>query len=372
MRILTRYVLKEFLTPVFYCLVAFASLYMVIDLFGEFDKIIPAKPSARIILGYMGGVLAKDFQWLVTPSVLLGGLYAMWQLARHSEITAMRATGTSFMSIAAPMIGASLIFSVLVFANSEFFAPRATREAKCIKDVDFMDYRENVYEDVPFNNVPGGRNWQMDKFDSANGVITGVRISWVGTNNLPWKALSAREGYYQAPNHAWLFVDAEIQTFSYRVGTNAQVVESKEKRPLLVMPELEETPRDFVVEILQSAVVEDRENLSVRDMIRYVKMRPNLTPLQLDSWKYDIAYRFVSPFACVVIALFAVPAGVATGRQSVFVGVVTAILLFLAFYALNMLCNVMAKKGELPIYVGVLLPNLVVLCAGVYMLWKQR
>ncbi len=370
MRILTRYVLKEFLTPVFYCLVAFASLYLVIDIFGEFDKILPAKPSARIILGYLGGVLAKDFQWLVTPSVLLGGLYAMWQLARHSEITAMRATGTSFMSIAAPMIWASFIFSALVFVNSEFFAPQATREAKCIKNIDFTDYRESVYEDVPFNNVPESRNWQLDRFDSVSNLVYGVRISWVGTNNLPVKTLSASRGYYQ--NHAWWFEDAEILTFSYRFGTNAQVIDSRDNRSLLIMPELEETPRDFVVEILQSAVVEDRENLSVRDMIRYVKMRPNLTPRQLDSWKYDIAYRFVAPFACVVIALFAVPAGVATGRQSVFVGVVTAILLFLGFYALNMLCSVMAKKGELPVYLGVAIPNFVVLCAGVYMLWKQR
>ncbi len=370
MRILTRYVLKEFLTPVFYCLVAFASLYLVIDIFGEFDKIIPAKPSVRILLGYMGGVLAKDFQWLVTPSVLLGGLYAMWQLARHSEITAMRATGISFMSIAAPMIWASLFFSALVFANSEFFAPRATREAKCIKDADFLDYREKVYENVPFNNVKENRNWQLDTFDSASNLVTGVRISWIGKDNLPVKSLSASRGFYR--DRAWWFENAEFLTFSYDTNTRAQVVKSREKRPLLIMSELEETPRDFIVEILQGAVVEDRENLSSRDMIRYVDMRPNLTHLQRDSWRYDICYRFVAPLACVVIALFAVPAGVATGRQSVFVGVVTALLLFLSFYALTMLCNVMAQKGELPIYVAVLLPNLVVFCAGAYMFWKQR
>ncbi len=370
MRTLTRYVLKEFLTPVFYCLAAFALLYLVIDLFGEFDKIIPAKPSPRIIMGYMGGVLAKDFQWLVTPSVLLGGLYAMWQLARHSEITAMRATGTSFLTIAAPMIGASLFFSALVFLNSEFFAPRATRQAKRIKDVDFMDYCEGVYSNVPFNNVSENRSWQLDSFDVDSGVVGNVRISWNGEGGLPTKVLTADTAYYR--DHAWWFENAVLQKFHYTEETNAQVVDFKEERSLAIMPELAETPRDFVVEILQSAVVEDRENLSVRDMIRYVKMRPNLTRLQRDSWQYDIVSRFVAPFACVVIALFAVPAGVATGRQSVFVGVVTAILLFLGFYALNMVCSVMAKKGELPIYVGVALPNLLVFCAGAYMLWKQR
>jgi lipopolysaccharide export LptBFGC system permease protein LptF len=34
MRILTRYVLKEFLVPLFYCLTGFLSIYVLFDLFG--------------------------------------------------------------------------------------------------------------------------------------------------------------------------------------------------------------------------------------------------------------------------------------------------------------------------------------------------
>ena len=50
MRILSRYVLREFLTPVFYCIVAFASLHVVLELFGEFDKILAAKPASLALL----------------------------------------------------------------------------------------------------------------------------------------------------------------------------------------------------------------------------------------------------------------------------------------------------------------------------------
>ena len=52
--------------------------------------------------------------------------------------------------------------------------------------------------------------------------------------------------------------------------------------------------------------------------------------------------------------LTAIPAGVATGRQSVFIGVVSAILMFLIFYVLTLSCGVLAKKGAIPISAGIL------------------
>jgi lipopolysaccharide export LptBFGC system permease protein LptF len=107
-------------------------------------------------------------------------------------------------------------------------------------------------------------------------------------------------------------------------------------------------------------------------MIRYVKSRPRLTRDMKVSWRYDIYNRMVSPWACLVITLFAIPAGVATGRQSVFVGVVSAIGMFFSFYALTLICGGLAKKDLIPVGVGVLAPNLLFLAAGLILYYRQR
>ena len=370
MSILKRYVLREFLTPVFYCLLAFAALYVTIELFSEFDKIIPAKPSARMILCYLGGFLSKDFQWLVTPSLLLGGLYTMWQLARHSEITAMRATGISFLTITSPMLFASLFFAALIALNSECYAPEASRKSTQIKASQFQNYGPDMYEEVPFTNVRDRRDWQIGKFMPATNTVEKVKITWADDLGKPKTTLEAPSGQYVSGT--WWFKDATISNFRTSEKTGAQVLIGKDERPLIVMPEITETPRDFLLGIVQGGIIEDSVNMSVGDMVRYVDSRPNLAPAAQTSWRYDIANRFAAPFACVVITLFAIPAGVATGRQSVFIGVVSAILMFLVFYVLTISCGVLAKKGVIPIYAGILIPNAVFLTAGLYLFWRQR
>ena len=370
MRILRRYVLREFMTPVFYCFLAFASLYVTIELFGEFDKIIPAKPPITMVLRYLGGFLSKDFQWLVTPSLLLGGLYTMWQLARHSEITAMRANGISFITITSPMLLASFFFAGLIVLNSEFYAPDASREAAQIKASEFKGYGPDVYNDVPFSNVRDHRDWQIGRFMPATNTVENVKITWGDSLGRPQVTLEAASGCYM--DGAWWFgTNTTVKHFN--VSENGEIVQtSRTVHDLLVMPEITETPRDFLLGLRQNSIMEESVFMSIDDMRRYVDTRPNLAPMARTSWDYEIANRFAAPFACVVITLFAIPAGVATGRQSVFIGVVSAILMFLVFYVLTISCGVLAKKSVLPIWAGILIPNAVFLTAGLYLFWRQR
>ena len=276
MRILRHYVLREFLTPVFYCLVAFASLYVTIELFGEFDKIIPAKPPARMVLRYLCGFLSKDFQWLVTPSLLLGGLYTMWQLARHSEITAMRANGVSFITITSPMLLASFFFAALIALNSELYAPEASREAAQIKAAEFKGYGPELYENVPFSNIRDRRDWQIGKFMPQTNAVADVKITWSGENGKPVMTLEAPYGCYL--DSAWWFHNAIIKHYRFSESTSAQVLTGKDERGLAVYPEITETPRDFLLGIIQGGIIEDSVNMSVMDMVRYVESRPNLAP----------------------------------------------------------------------------------------------
>ena len=45
MRILTSYVLREYLVPLSYCLAGFVSIYVLFELFGSFSRLAAAKPA---------------------------------------------------------------------------------------------------------------------------------------------------------------------------------------------------------------------------------------------------------------------------------------------------------------------------------------
>ena len=103
-----------------------------------------------------------------------------------------------------------------------------------------------------------------------------------------------------------------------------------------------------------------------------LKTHPSLDKHEVASKRYDIHARLASPFSCLIITLFAIPAGVATGRQSVFKGVLIAVALFFGFYAVSISCMVLAKNMLLPVLIGAWLPNILFLAAGLYLFQRQR
>ena len=78
MRILTRYVLREFLVPFFYCLTGFVSIYVLFDLFGSFSRMRSARISVADAVLYFCAYLAPYFHYIVPAALMLATLYTMW------------------------------------------------------------------------------------------------------------------------------------------------------------------------------------------------------------------------------------------------------------------------------------------------------
>ena len=65
MRILTRYILREFLVPFAYCLTGFLSIYVLFDLFGSFSRMLNAHISFGDLVLYFCAYLAPYFHYIV-------------------------------------------------------------------------------------------------------------------------------------------------------------------------------------------------------------------------------------------------------------------------------------------------------------------
>ena len=178
MRILTRYVLCEFFVPLAYCLATFLGLYILIELFDVFDKINQARPPLGMAFAYFAGFVAPFLEWIFAASLLLATLYTLWQLCRHSEVMAMRASGLGFGTIVAPMLAVALVLAVLCALNSEFFAPRAAERMKRIQRSQFKPLPPDIREAVPYYNRTARRVWRIDRLNADRPtVLEGVRIT---------------------------------------------------------------------------------------------------------------------------------------------------------------------------------------------------
>lgn len=365
MRILTRYVLYEFLVPLAYCLATFLGLYVLIELFDVFGKMIAAKPPLGMAITYFGGFVAPFLEWVLTASLLLASLYTLWQLCRHNEVMAMRASGLGFGAIVAPMLAVSLILALLCAANSEFYAPHAAEQMKRIQRSQFKTLPPDIREAMHYYNRNAHRVWSIDHLNADNpSVLEGVRITIERPDGSREVDIRAKRAEY-LDGMWWLF----YPQYSYSDALNQPIpspAPALSNLPLRAMPQLTETPTDFINES------KDWMFFSVRDMLRYLKAHPGLDHAEVMSKRYDIHYRLAAPWSCVVITLFAIPAGVATGRQSVFKGVLMAIALFFGFYAAVNGCMILAKRDFIAPWLGAWLPNLAFMTAGLALFFRQR
>ncbi|MGI6496530.1 MAG: LptF/LptG family permease [Kiritimatiellia bacterium] len=385
MRILSRHVLREFLVPVAYCFVGFASIYLLFDFFDKQPKIAAAHPPAKTLVLYFLGYLSPVLEWMLPASLLLGALYATWQLSRHSEIIAMKASGVSFRSIATPMLLASVVLGVLSALNNEFIAPKAVVFTRRLADNKFHPLPPYLYENLPYNNEAAGRVWRIGSFDVNHPeTIHDVTIDFFGEpgatpaaslgTNIATRVktaslVSTNASYYDG---CWWFHDAKL-TFFNEKGEIDTTRPQPPVRPLESRPEFNEQPRDFALEanMLNAGALKLENAFSLRDLRRYLEMRPNLAPAVVADYRCDIWNRLASPWACLVITLFAVPAGVASGRQSVFKGVLVAVGLFFGFYAATQVCSYFGKRGTIPVPVSAWAPNVVFFLAGLHLFRKQ-
>lgn len=363
MKIVNRYILREMLVPLAYCLVGFNMIFVIFDLFDNLSHLMDGRLSPLRLTGYYLAYISAYLQWIMPAALLLATLYTMWRFAHNGEITAMRASGIGFRSIAAPMFWVSMVMALMLALLNEFIAPSAGEWAKRMSRNRFHPLPPQVFETVPFFNHAERRIWFIDRLDARTPHrLEGVRITFEREDRSREREVVASRAEFL--DGEWLFFDPVFTAFDKRneviPGGQAAL-----NRPVMRMPSLNERPQDFLTEF------KDWQYFSLREIYRYLNMHPGLPEqARAEKW-YQLHFRLASPWSAVVITLFAIPAGVASGRQSVSRGVLLAIGFFFGFFALSHLCQFVGQRGLIPPLLGAWMPNLVFSVAGLLLYHKQ-
>lgn len=365
MRILFRYVFREFCQPLAYCLTGFLSIYVLFELFGVFNRMMEAKPGWERIVIYFAGYLAPYFEWLAPACLMLATLYTMWSFCRHSELIAMRASGVGFFAIVRPMLLAAFIMAVFVSWVNEAFVPKYGQWAKQFRNAKFEVAAMSNQDNIVYHNAVASRTWNVGAAmnDDAT-LLEDVAISEDWPSGGRKRTIKSPRAEYL--DGEWWLMEPIVFYFDTNGVEIPSPVPELEKLSFRRFPDFSESPRDFVLQNRDPAFY------STSDRLRFMSTHPNMSQKFRREMEYDLWAQLASPFACIVITLFAIPAGVATGRQSVFKGIVGALVMFFAFYALTIGCMILSRIGFMPAIPAAILPGIVFLGAGVYMFHRQR
>ena len=365
MKIIQRYILREFIVPLFYCLTGFASIYILFELFGSFSRMLDSDMGLADAALYLAGYLAPYFHYLAPAALMLATLYTMWTMCRHSEIVAMRASGISFRAIVRPLLSVAVLMAVFVTFVNEWFVPNYAQWAAQMKTERFDASKITRADNICYRNASGFRTWNIDGLYSYDGSsLSNVCLRIDRPHGERLMTVSAKRADYL--DGEWWFSGLTVQHFDESGREIASPTPEVDALDFRSFGFLNESPADF---LLQNRPM---KFYSVIDRIRYLKTHPNLSFASRNETNYDIWAQIMAPLACLVITLFAIPAGISSGRQSVSKGILGALGMYFSFYGVTILCMVLAKNGWCPPIPAAVFPDVLFLALGIRIFLKQR
>lgn len=331
---LDRYIARTFALPLVLCTVAVLGLYVVIDLFSNLGSFLD-QPTlgrvARMALTYYA-TFAPLFLAQVMPTViLLAALMALIRLARHNEISTLKACGISFQRTLVPLFVVSGALSLVLLLDQEYLVPSLARRMQELK-VRVTDSNRTVYQDLYMVDLQR-RVFLIDSFHSrdSNEPLRGI---YMVSHERPDEFVFARTG-------RWL--DGQLVL--------RDVVRSTEPLPgeggMLPMeaPELLESEIRLTSSLTPQQLKHNKLELEFFPIPRLLEIG-RLFPHMRAHMRLEVHRRLAFCVANVVLLLVAIPFAFQQEGRSAMLAIAVALAVALAYYLLVMLCSYLARGPD--------------------------
>lgn len=161
MRLLTRYILKQLLSPFLFSLLIIVFVLFTQFLLRAIDRFIGKGLDIGTIFEYLFLNLGWIAALSVPMAVLVAALMSFGQFSEDNEITAMRASGISFNTILRPAILFGMTISAILILFNSFVMPEMNFKARMLSG--------DIYRKRPDLNIEPG--YFMDDLPSYSMII---------------------------------------------------------------------------------------------------------------------------------------------------------------------------------------------------------
>jgi lipopolysaccharide export system permease protein len=359
MKILDKYVIKQFLQTIFFGLIAFTLIFVVIDMMENLDDFIDQSVAAPIILHYYL-VFSPDIIKLITPiAVLFGALFTAGKAAQLSELTAIKASGVSMYRFMLPFIITAFFISIFSIYFAGYIVPMANKTKLHIE----MQYLKKGFNytgsNIFFQDSPT-RIVNISYFD--NSILQANRVSIQGFDknditHMDYRIDAARM-VYDTVSHTW---DAKngIKRIFYKNTQTARFFKN------LKINNLNFTPSELLTK------QEKPEEMNLTELKKSIETKQRAGNDVTNSLiEYDSRYSFA--MASLIIVVFGLPISINKRRGGLAIQVGINILVTFIYLVFMQISLAFGKNGALNPLLTAWFANLIFLAAAIYNLIKMR
>lgn len=177
MRLLDRYILRQFLPPLLFAFAAMTSIMLLNQVARRFGALVgkglPWSVIGEVFLLCLPFIIAMT----LPMAVLVAMLFTFSHLAADSEITAMRASGLSVLQLLRPMLVAGVLLTGINFWFTDQILPESNSRLRNLlmniqRKKPTLELREQVINEIP----PSGLFLRASRIDPNTGRLRSVTI----------------------------------------------------------------------------------------------------------------------------------------------------------------------------------------------------
>ncbi|MDR1401472.1 MAG: LptF/LptG family permease [Puniceicoccales bacterium] len=336
MRLLNRYVLREWFSALLCSHLVITCLLLLEDVYKNFAYCLKAKASLVEVVKYYA-VLATSFHALVTPiAMFVATLFVLGQLHKRNEITAMKCSGMNILTIAKPIIAGGIILAVLNLIAEALLVPMAIDYTTAFRiQIDARAGYNTEESKIGFYNHLDNRIWFFQRLDKLSCIGKEITVICCDEENREKLRIFATLANFSPTEKCWHFTNCNVTTLDPLTGVAIKSESFAEKD----FPLLTEDPRTMI------ASVKKRNNLSFPETVNLLKYGGKGGVV--NGFRVKIHKTFANAANCLIILFFAISFATIGTRIEQFGTLVKALGLLVLFFSVETIFATLGSGGAL-------------------------
>jgi len=358
MKIIDRYLVKQFLQTLFFAILAFTLLFVLIDMMENFDDFIDQNVPTNIIIQYYL-VFVPEMVRLMTPvAVLLASLFTAGKMSNLNEMTAMKASGISLYRFMAPFLITAVLISLLSVYFGGYVVPMANKHKIFISQTfmkrDLVYYGTNIYFQDSNTRIVTISYYDISQ-NQANQV--GIQEFSPKDKTKIISRTDATKMRYDLKQKCWILYDGITRTFSDSSETAEKFVNKTYK-------ELNFIPEDVIKKQRRP------EEMTLTDLKNYSdeQYRTGNDP---SSTQIEYQSRIAFSFSSIIVVLFGLPISSNKRRGGIAIQFGVNLLITFLYLVFMKVSQAFGKNGMLNPFLTAWFANFIFLIAALYNIKKS-
>lgn len=358
-KILDRYLIRQFLQTIVFGLLAFTLIFIVIDMMENLDDFIDQKVPFEVILHYYF-VFSPEIMKLMTPvGVLFAALFTAGKAANLSELTAIKASGVSLFRFMMPFLITTALISIFSVYFGGYLVPMANK-TKINIEMTYLKRGISFSGSNIFFQDTKNRIVSISYFNPESNVASRVSIQTFDPNDMTKmiSRLDASTLKFDSTNNNWLARNGVLRVF-LNEGQKAELFDEMKIDSLNFLP----------ADLLKKQTKPEEMNLAELKTLIADQRRTGNDPTAVEI-EYHSRYAFA--FTSLIVVLFGLPISANKRKGGLAVQVGINILVTFIYLVFMKVSQAFGKNGALDPVLTAWFSNFIFLLTALVYLPKVR